>query len=52
MDVDSPEQRGSKRPAEETDASEPPKPKRIKVGERRLIKLPSPHEIIVELTVL
>lgn len=33
MDVDVPELRGTKRPVEEKDVSEPPKPKRIKVGE-------------------
>lgn len=32
MEVDVPEQRGEKRPVEETDVSGPPKPKRIKVG--------------------
>lgn len=32
MDVDFPEQRGEKRPVEETDVSGPPNPKRIKVG--------------------
>lgn len=31
MDVDTPEQRGEKRPVEEADVSGPPKPKRIKV---------------------
>lgn len=32
MEVDSPDQRGTKRPVEETDSSEPSRPKRIKVG--------------------
>lgn len=52
MEVDTPEQRDAKRPVEEADVSGPPKPKRIKVGEHRLIKSPSPNEIIVELTIL
>lgn len=53
MDVDTPEERGEKRPVEEAEVSGPPKPKRIKVGgEHRLIKSPSPNEIIIELTML
>jgi DNA mismatch repair protein MLH1 len=49
MDVDTPEERGEKRPVEEEEVSGPPKPKRIKVGgEHRLIKSP-PNETSVEL---
>lgn len=39
MDIDAPEQRGTKRPVEEASASGHPKPKRIKVGECQLIML-------------
>lgn len=52
MDVDIPEQRGEKRPVEEADVSGPPRPKRIKVGEHQLIKLASPNEIPMELTMI
>lgn len=50
MDVDTPEQRGENRPVEEVDGPGPPKPKRIKVGEHQLIKLPSPNKVPMELT--
>jgi hypothetical protein len=51
MDVDVPEQRGEKRPVEETDVSGPPKPKRIKVG-LLIARLPTIHAIILKLTEL
>jgi hypothetical protein len=38
MEVDSPDQRGTKRPVEETESSEPAQPKRIKVGRRPNLK--------------
>lgn len=49
MDVDVPEQRGTKRPVDETNVSSPPKPKRIKVGECQLLILPRLCEIIIGL---
>ncbi|GLI72656.1 DNA mismatch repair protein Mlh1 [Penicillium ochrochloron] len=47
MDVDVPEQRGEKRPVEETDVSGPPKPKRIKALDPDVVNKIAAGEIIV-----
>ncbi|KAJ5654056.1 hypothetical protein N7490_001059 [Penicillium lividum] len=47
MEVDSPDQRGTKRPVEEDEASEPSKPKRIKALDPNVVNKIAAGEIIV-----